>query len=205
MDVDVVEEEDRRGNRPLIGRSQGTDGAPQSGETGRRSGHSREEPGRLEYPSSGQLYCLVLRHRSRETLRVGALGLVEWPRGWVYYVGRARRGWTTRVKRFNGDFTPHWHVDYLAASDRASLTNLLPVDRPAGAECALAKRVGQTPGARPVREGFGASDCSESCRAHGWVSQRDPDQVLGSVCSTTGCSGWFELLEDRCLWVADSR
>ena len=61
-------------------------------------------------------YALVLRLPSRRKIRVGKLGLVEFPRGHYVYFGSALGGLNARVARnLSNDKKLHWYADYLNA------------------------------------------------------------------------------------------
>ena len=61
-------------------------------------------------------YALVLRLPSRRKIRVGKLGLVDFPRGHYIYFGSALGGLEARVDRHLGrEKKLHWHADYLSA------------------------------------------------------------------------------------------
>ena len=109
-----------------------------------------------------RLYVVLTYVPRRTTVPVGALGLVQFERGWYAYVGSATRARRARVARHLAASKPlRWHADYLLTAFPARRAWL--VDGAAG-ECELAGALAALPGAsrRPPR--FGAGDCH--CAGH---------------------------------------
>jgi Uri superfamily endonuclease len=94
------------------------------------------------------------------SIRVGRLGMFDFPAGRYIYTGSARRNLEARIARHQrADKKLRWHIDYLLASPRALVTG---VARFAETECVVNQR---SEGATLV-PGFGASDCRAGCGSH---------------------------------------
>jgi len=110
-------------------------------------------------------YCLLLRLDKAARIRIGALGVVQFPAGGYVYVGsafgpgglRARLSHHLRRAR-----RCHWHIDYLR--QRAGVAGAFVAPAKVAYEHRLALRVSTVPKATLPARGFGASDCS--CPAH---------------------------------------
>ena len=62
----------------------------------------------------GGTYTLLLWAPTHLCLRIGALGLQSFPRGYYTYTGSAKRHLAARLHRHvHGTSTRHWHIDYL--------------------------------------------------------------------------------------------
>jgi Uri superfamily endonuclease len=145
-------------------------------------------------------YCIALKHCAAEKIKVGALGVVDWPAGWLYYVGRAKTGWGRRLKRFAGEPpTSFWHIDYLVKSSQAELKAILPVSKPGSFECDLAGLFDREI-FEPVKIGFGASDCDRGCPAHAFRSQKPPGRVFELLSERLNTPGWIEIDPAACRW-----
>ncbi len=124
------------------------------------------------------------------------------PEGWIYYVGRARRGWGTRCRRYaRGIETPHWHVDYLMSCSDATLRGICPVRWRPEEECQLFRALEGLAGISPLSPGFGASDCSTGCTAHAASGGRPPSDVfrlLSERCA--GIAGWIKQDQNGSRW-----
>jgi len=120
--------------------------------------------------------------------------------GWLYYVGRAKNGWTSRLKRFAGE-PPRsfWHIDYLAKSAQADLKAILPVGKPGSFECDLAGLFDREI-FKPVKVGFGASDCDRGCPAHAFTSLKPPSPVFKLLSEQLNSPGWIEIDSVACRW-----
>lgn len=154
------------------------------------------------YRADAALYCLVLRHRGSHDHAVGALGSMSIDGDWVYYVGRDRRGWRTRCRRYvSGVGTPHWHIDYLIACSDSTLLGICPVSWHPKRECELLERVRACSGVKSLTEGFGASDCGSGCPAHAVAGARRPDRLFRSLAERVrNVSGWIHFDKDRSRW-----
>lgn len=124
------------------------------------------------------------------------------PAGWIYYVGRARRGWGTRCRRYaRGIETPHWHIDYLLSCSDATLRGICPVRGRPEEECDLFQTLEGLSRIRPLTPGFGASDCSAGCRAHAAASGRPPEEVFGVLSERrAGIAGWIKQDQNGSRW-----
>ncbi|PSP43161.1 DUF123 domain-containing protein [Halobacteriales archaeon QH_6_64_20] len=109
-------------------------------------------------------YTLLIELAEEVEIRVGALGVREFPRGWYAYTGSAfGSGGFSRIDRHRRVASGthdvrHWHIDRLLGH---AATRIESVATSVGAdvECAVARAL---PG-DPV-PGFGASDCD--CESH---------------------------------------
>jgi len=137
-----------------------------------RDGRRRQgmRQGEDDIPVCGGVYVLVLRQPApRTALRIGALGVLEFPRGYYCYVGSAGRGLRARVGRhLRGTGAVRWHVDYLRRRT-APVGALCWTDAAVG-ECELSRRVGLLADGTVPR--FGSSDCD--CPGHLHYFRRSP-------------------------------
>lgn len=104
---------------------------------------------------------IMLPRASR--LRVGSLGIVEFPAGAYVYVGSALGGIEQRVARhMRPSKRMRWHIDYLLRKGRVISVFSVPSEKKS-TECALATALATVDGAA-VYPGFGSSDCR--CVSH---------------------------------------
>ncbi|MDR2240657.1 MAG: GIY-YIG nuclease family protein [Zoogloeaceae bacterium] len=93
-------------------------------------------------------------------LRVGRLGVFDFPAGRYVYTGSARRNLEARIARhLRKEKRLRWHIDWLLAAPAARVTS---VRRSCETECALNRK---TRGGILI-PGFGASDCRAGCGSH---------------------------------------
>jgi Uri superfamily endonuclease len=120
-------------------------------------------------------YALLLRMDIPQTITVGALGTLAFPRGWYLYLGSARGpgGLAARLARHRrrGDKRFHWHIDYLRAV--TALVQAWTGVGEARQECSWATAAAALSGAGIVAPRFGASDCR--CPAHLFHYNRQPE------------------------------
>ena len=111
-------------------------------------------------------YSLGIYLRSPIKVHVGALGASDFPLGHYIYAGSALRGIRNRVARhLRRVKRPHWHIDYLLASEEARVMSVLTAETDERIECKIAVSIGDLRGARVILKGFGSSDCG-NCRSH---------------------------------------
>jgi len=110
-------------------------------------------------------YALFLQLGQDTPITVGRLGTFSFRVGYYVYVGSAlgSGGLSARLARHHRQQKRlHWHIDYLLA--RAHIVGILADTSGERLECAWARKWLDTPGARSIVPGFGASDCD--CPAH---------------------------------------
>ena len=111
-------------------------------------------------PSPFVTYQLLIRLPAPVRLRIGALGVFDFPAGRYQYTGSAQRHFEARVTRhLRREKTLRWHIDYLLAAPNAEVTEVV---RSHVAECTLNQRSD----GRIMVAGFGASDCRAGCGSH---------------------------------------
>ncbi len=127
-------------------------------------------------------YSLIIYLRSPVKVRIGALGVWGFSRGYYIYVGSALRGIRERVERhLHRAKRPYWHIDHLLASEEALVVSVITAETVERAECIISASIGAIPGARVVVEGFGSSDCG-NCRSHlYYFASRPYRKLVGEV------------------------
>lgn len=100
-------------------------------------------------------YVLLLYSQGDFRLKVGALGVIAFGKGYYYYVGSADSG-VHRIKRhFSTEKKKRWHIDYISTK-METIGAILFKEQ----ECRLAQRFENFEGVK----GFGCSDCK--CKSH---------------------------------------
>ncbi len=115
-------------------------------------------------------YILIIRVGANITINIGALGPIEFLRGFYAYVGSAmgERGSSTLENRVLRHLLPstvkrfHWHVDYLLAHEETLIDRVYLVPTSEKVECLLAKEIQKK--SDSMIKNFGCSDCS--CESH---------------------------------------
>lgn len=109
-------------------------------------------------------YLLTINLRKGQKIQAGKLGVVHFKKGSYIYVGSAKRGLASRVKRhLTKDKNLFWHIDYLLESPYASICEVWAA-KERDIECLTAREVYDKikPGIPAYK--FGASDCT--CPTH---------------------------------------
>ena len=105
-------------------------------------------------------YVILIRLPKAETITIGSLSDVYFPRGYYAYVGSALGGVKSRLNRhLSRNKKRHWHIDYLL--QKASITDIIIGESEGKVECAMAQALNSQFDAIP---GFGSSDCH--CPSH---------------------------------------
>jgi len=105
-------------------------------------------------------YVILIRLPKAETITIGSLSDVYFPRGYYAYVGSALGGVKSRLSRhLKQSKKLHWHIDYLL--QKASITDIIIGESEGRVECAMAQALSAQFNSIP---GFGSSDCH--CPSH---------------------------------------
>ncbi len=130
------------------------------------------------------IYVLIVRILTTTHLRVGSLGVVEVPEGYVVYVGSAWGfgGLKSRLSRHvRRDKAIKWHIDYITCSHFARVEAIVYAEYARRElEHVLAMEFSKL--FKPLTRGFGSSDCR--CIAHAFVAGQDLEQILATVVMT---------------------
>ncbi len=111
-------------------------------------------------------YCLCIGVDRDSDIKVGALGVINFPKGRYVYVGSAlnsllpRLGRHLRTARGEGRVA-HWHIDYLLREPGVEIEAIYATDWAVRMECEIAEKVAEKGEAIPR---FGCSDCA--CGSH---------------------------------------
>lgn len=110
------------------------------------------------------IYILAMQLQSPVQLKIGRLGLFDFPAGYYLYVGSAMSGFAGRINRhLKRKKKLRWHIDYLLEKVDLIWVDLYETDSQED-ECRLNSSVAKLPGAKIIAPNFGASDCK--CRTH---------------------------------------
>ena len=111
-------------------------------------------------------YCLCINVEEDISIKVGALGVIEFQKGSYIYVGSALNSLIPRLERHlkhsrrEHDVT-HWHIDYFLRDPRVSMESIYMNDNGEKLECLMASQVAEHGDSVPR---FGCSDCK--CVSH---------------------------------------
>lgn len=105
-------------------------------------------------------YQLWIRAEMDLNLRVGRLGILDFPAGIYIYTGSARKNLEQRIRRHLSTAKKiRWHIDYLLSSP---FTHILAVHRSREEECLWNRN---TEG-EILYPRLGATDCRNGCSSH---------------------------------------
>ena len=121
------------------------------------------------------IYHLVIYVPRGRTVKVGALGGIEFAAGYYGYTGSARSGFAARVGRHLGEEKKlRWHVDFLLR--RGKVTEVW-LKQGCSGECRAHRFMGRRNEGNEAAAGFGSSDCT--CRSHLWRYRAKPSVPRG--------------------------
>jgi len=122
-----------------------------------------------EHNRDGGAYLCILRLRENKKIRVGALGELDFQKGFYTYVGSALKNLNKRMARHRKKGKKlFWHIDYLR--EEAEFAAILPIRSSDDLECGLAKSMNGL--SEWSVKGFGASDCA--CPTHLFAGETNP-------------------------------
>jgi Uri superfamily endonuclease len=122
-------------------------------------------------------YVILIKLSKAQTITIGSLSDVYFPRGDYAYVGSALGGVESRLNRhLNRNKKLHWHIDYLL--QKAAITDIIIGESENRVECAIAQALGTQFDSVP---GFGSSDCH--CPSHLFYAA-DQSQMKSAIMMT---------------------
>ena len=105
-------------------------------------------------------YILILFNPNAQKIKVGKLGLIDFAKGYYFYVGSGMKNLKQRVLRHQRKHKKiKWHIDYLTRKFKFIDTKLFPSSK--RLECQIAKILNKN---FIMIKGFGCSDCI--CQSH---------------------------------------
>jgi Uri superfamily endonuclease len=108
------------------------------------------------------IYVLIITVARNISVKVGALGMVEFKHGLYAYVGSAQNNLNKRLERHQRlEKKKFWHIDYLLANRQAKIVKIFHKKATRSEECRLSAQLSKN--GRSI-VGFGSSDCN--CRSH---------------------------------------
>jgi Uri superfamily endonuclease len=126
------------------------------------------------------IYILKILVGEKISVNVGALGRVNFSRGFYAYVGSAQRDLLKRLKRhFEGGRKKFWHIDYLLAVKNVKILGAYYKEADKYEECLTAKKLNMH---SLAVKNFGCSDCK--CSSH--LFRFNDYNLLKRLCSDLG-------------------
>lgn len=122
-------------------------------------------------PTKGT-YTLIISLSEEARIRVGRLGIKQFPKGYYTYTGSALGNGASNLKQRisrhlrKAGKKKRWHIDFLLAHRNATVTAVVAAQSDRKMECELNRYVKKKSAARILVPGFGSSDCKENCRSH---------------------------------------
>lgn len=108
-------------------------------------------------------YCLIIEIKEKSTIKVGALGIIKFEKGYYIYVGSAMNSLVSRIKRhMKDDKKLHWHIDYLLKNKNSRIDDIIFAISSKNIECKLSQYIKNL--ADNQVDNFGCSDCK--CISH---------------------------------------
>jgi len=104
-------------------------------------------------------YLLEINNKTEKEINIGRLGKIEFKKGTYLYVGSAKKGLVSRLRRhLSRKKRLFWHIDYFLNEKEVSVEKiwLTYLD-----ECLTSKLISESV---EVVKGFGSSDCQ--CLGH---------------------------------------
>ncbi|MCF8008925.1 MAG: GIY-YIG nuclease family protein [Halanaerobiales bacterium] len=109
------------------------------------------------------IYLLEIILKKNESIKVGALGKIDFKSGYYYYIGSAQRNLKKRVIRhLKNKKSLYWHIDYLL--EKAEIKNCYIFNKNKKFECDITQRLISFKGLLFFVNNFGSTDCF--CNSH---------------------------------------
>lgn len=107
-------------------------------------------------------YSLIINKRNSSKVKIGALGEINFKKGYYVYIGSAMNSLKPRIKRhLSNNKKVHWHIDYLLKNENVAIEDIIFNIDEKKIECEIAKIISYN-GEEILN--FGCSDCN--CSSH---------------------------------------
>jgi len=112
------------------------------------------------------VYVIVISVSNDIRIDVGALGSINFEKGWYAYVGSAQKCLEKRIHRhLRKAKQKFWHIDYLLDDDAVKILEVFHKEAGKPDECEIAKKISMHASKEGIPiQGFGSSDCR--CISH---------------------------------------
>lgn len=101
-------------------------------------------------------YILLIKVKRNLKIKIGALGVKEFPSGYYLYVGSGRKNLMERIKRhLKMKKKKFWHIDYLLSQKDVSIFDIYLCEK---TETEIVKLTLNRSNLKPHIKGFGSSD-----------------------------------------------
>ena len=114
------------------------------------------------------IYVLIIQLNETQSIKIGALGELTFPKGIYAYIGSAQNNLELRVKRHQRKAKRlFWHIDYLLNNPEAKIKKILIKESDKTEECKIADMLKLR--AKSIAR-FGSSDCR--CESHLFIDSQ---------------------------------
>lgn len=132
-------------------------------------------------------YILIIKLKENSKMRIGKLGLIDFPKGYYCYVGSAlgkavnlenRIG---RHKKLNKEKSGKlkWHVDYFLVNPNSLIIDTIMIKSNEKLECEISQKLERV--ASKSINGFGCSDCGCKSHFHYFENRQDCERILEMI------------------------
>lgn len=113
-------------------------------------------------PTKKGTYCLIINKKKNSEAKIGAMGPINFKKGYYIYIGSAMNSLIPRIKRHLSENKKiHWHIDYLLEEKSTIIEEVIFNISENKIECELANLISKK--GIEIDE-FGCSDCE--CNSH---------------------------------------
>lgn len=147
-------------------------------------------------PGDRGVYLLLIYLEKKKRIRVGRLGVFDFPAGWYVYAGSAMGGLAGRLKRhLSREKKVRWHVDYLLRHAEVRRVEIILAGKKQNnerssksqkdgerLECRTNSAAQSAPGATMPVPRFGSSDCR--CASHLTCFEKTDEERLSEKIRT---------------------
>ncbi|MDI6825623.1 MAG: GIY-YIG nuclease family protein [Candidatus Aenigmarchaeota archaeon] len=132
-------------------------------------------------------YILFIKLENNSKIRIGKLGIIDFPRGYYCYVGSAL-GKTVnlekrinRHKRLDRDKSGklRWHIDYFLVNPNSSIIDIITIKSNKRMECETSEKLERV--ADKSINGFGCSDCDCKSHFHYFKNKQDCGKIFKKI------------------------
>jgi Uri superfamily endonuclease len=124
-----------------------------------------------------------MKLKKNSKMRIGKLGVINFPKGYYCYVGSALGNTVNienrikRHKRLDEEKSGKlkWHIDYFLVNPNSSIIDIITIKNDKGIECKISERLDKV--ADKSIDGFGCSDCDCKSHFHYFENKQDYEKI----------------------------
>ena len=123
-------------------------------------------------------YCLIMKLDFDRKIKIGKLGIFDFPEGYYVYVGSAMKNLKQRIIRhFSSKKKLKWHIDYFLEHSHIIKVVVFPSNK--RLECKISRFLSKY--GSVIAEKFGSTDCDCKTHLYYFVTKKELNNAINKL------------------------